>query len=73
MSCMSCSCAKHPYIAHTKEGLKIGFPLHNSSSFQSNLMPGQKNFWHYLCTKKYRKSRELIIKDKPKTDEEQIT
>ena len=26
---------------HTKEGLNMLFPLHNSSSFQSNLMTGQ--------------------------------
>ena len=42
------------------------FPLHNSSSFQSNLMPGQFFFWLNTCTKKYRKSRELTVKGKLK-------
>ena len=29
MSCMSCSCSKQTFTAHTKEGLKMLFPLHN--------------------------------------------
>ena len=35
---MSCICTKQTFIAHTKEGMKTLFPLHNSSSFQSNLI-----------------------------------
>ena len=64
MSCMSCSCTKQTFIAHNKEGLKMMFMLHNSSSFQFNLMPGPKTFWLwlYVCTKKYRKRRELTVK-----------
>ena len=56
---MSCSCTKQTFIAHAKDGL--------------NVMPGQEFFWRYVCTKKYSKSRELTVKDKPKTDEEKIT
>ena len=37
-------CTKQTFIPHTKEGLNMLFPLHNSSSFQSNLMKGQNLF-----------------------------
>ena len=66
ISCMSCSCTKRTFIPHTKEGLNKLFPHHNSSSFQSNLMPGNFFFWLNACTKKYRKSRGLTVKGKPK-------
>ena len=33
-------------------------------------MPGQNIFWLYVCDKKYRKSWELTVKTRQKTDEE---
>ena len=42
------------------------FPLHNSSSCLSNLIPGQNIVWLYVCTKRYRKSQELAEEDKKK-------
>ena len=39
------------FIPLTKEGLNVLFPLHNSSSFQSKLIPGQK-FFCFTCAPK---------------------
>ena len=46
-------------MPHTKERLNMLFSLHTFSSFQSNVMTGQGFFLVYVCTKSYRKSREL--------------
>ena len=59
------ACLAVTLSSYTKEGLNMLFPLHNSSPFHSNLMPGQTFFWLYVCTKKYRKRLELTVKGKP--------
>ena len=41
----------NPLIPHTKKGLYMLFPPHNSSSFQSNLIPRQV-FFHLTFSPK---------------------
>ena len=38
------------FMLHTKERLNMLLPLHNFSSFQSNLMTGQIFFWFTFAT-----------------------